>query len=338
MDQPRGGAVVKAPDKNEGGPKRRAALNIVDRVRWGKEVAAYNKYTKEDGSIGRAPATLLAVAFALVYRGNSKTGQLNPSLDIIADDVGIGRSSVIRAVKMLTNSKFLTRIRGGGRHSNQYTLTFRASVVVSAVTPQDSRSGVKDDTAPVSAETCSGISDDTRTGKNREKEQGEAPCGAKSPPKKQVTKAMSPALKSLLRPKGRRYTRELDMETELLPVCAELGIDTRGRNERELRSSLESAVERLRAGERLESLAEKRGDTGGSSDGNHWQHTLLKRLAMDLGEEAEPRLRKRCEIYGKACVDAAAVSTLNELNFHEALTARLGEQKELASQPTEETP
>src|SRR5882757_3873614 len=89
------------------------------------------------GMTPQAPNTLLAhkainlaaelsnsekrVAGAIIDHFNRRTGQCDPSLDCIAELIGMSRRTVIRATDRLQNLGFIRRIRHGGHfHRNSY--------------------------------------------------------------------------------------------------------------------------------------------------------------------------------------------------------------------------
>src|SRR5260370_30873270 len=61
------------------------------------------------------------VAAAIIDHFNRRTGQCDPSLDCIAELIGMSRRTVIRATDRLQKLGFISRIRHGGHyHRNSY--------------------------------------------------------------------------------------------------------------------------------------------------------------------------------------------------------------------------
>jgi hypothetical protein len=61
------------------------------------------------------------VGAVLIEHFNRKTGQCDPSLDTIADLIGVDRRTVVRSVNRLVKSELFRKIRHGGKfHRNSY--------------------------------------------------------------------------------------------------------------------------------------------------------------------------------------------------------------------------
>jgi predicted transcriptional regulator len=73
------------------------------------------------------------VAGALIDHYNRRTGQCDPSLDCIAELIGMSRRTVIRAIARLQKLGFIRRVRHGGKfHRNRYEPVWSRFVQVEA--------------------------------------------------------------------------------------------------------------------------------------------------------------------------------------------------------------
>lgn len=106
------------------------------------------------------PARIMA--FWLLYHHNCGTGRCDPSIPTLAAEVGVSRSTAIRAINELISAEYFTRTtRRGRNHSNTYVPALDKNV--SPMTPFNAGKGVTPDIENVSPVT-------PKTGKkNREK-------------------------------------------------------------------------------------------------------------------------------------------------------------------------
>jgi hypothetical protein len=105
------------------GVERKRALAIVDRTAWGKVLAEYI-FTSDDGSIHSAPGSARSIALDFIDRCNSHSKRLNPSLDTLAGELHLARSSIVAGIRWMVDHEFLIRTSGRGRSSTHYELTF----------------------------------------------------------------------------------------------------------------------------------------------------------------------------------------------------------------------
>ena len=125
----------------------------------------------------------------------------------------------------------------------------------------------------------------------------------------------------------RRYPSHLTGD-QLLPVMAELSISTYGVDERQARSAIEERRERLRAGETLGNLAEKKGGGGnGSVD------YVTRRLMFEFPENAPEVKAELVEKFGTRAFASAWVRVQHERDdkFYPAMMAELEESGEVAT-------
>jgi biotin operon repressor len=82
-----------------------------------------------DAVVTSGIGSFAAVAVAGVIRKyyNNETGAAWPSLQRMADNLGVSRASIQRAVKALEEKGYLSHTRGAEGRSNRYRLTIPAS-------------------------------------------------------------------------------------------------------------------------------------------------------------------------------------------------------------------
>ena len=125
----------------------------------------------------------------------------------------------------------------------------------------------------------------------------------------------------------RRFPSHLTGD-QLLPVMAELSISTYGVDERQARSAIEERLERLRSGNTLEDLAEKKG-----AGGNGSVDYVTLRLMFEFPENAPEVKAELDEKFGTSAFTSAWVRVQHECDekFYSAMMAELEESGEVAT-------
>ena len=112
---------------------------------------------------------------------------------------------------------------------------------------------------------------------------------------------------------------------QLLPVAGELSISTVGVDERQMRSAIEDRLGRLRAGESLEALAQKKGSSGNGSAMGSMTRVILRKLTQNFGDDAKQLSDDLYDLYGRGNVEATAILFEHKPDdeFYDLLTEKL---------------